>query len=80
MFHSVLIISLKVLYISIWAGHYSEQSGKLNNLCFLTGYRALIGQITFFMLGSYLEIPKGHVTAYVIICSPQKLKVDKFRI
>ena len=36
---------------------YSAQSGKLSNLCFLTGYRTLTGQRTFFTLGSFLEIP-----------------------
>ena len=58
----------------------SAQSGKLGNLCFLTGYRTLTGQITFFALGSFLEIPRGHVTAYVIIYGQQKLKVDNFQI
>ena len=31
------------------AGHYSAQSGKSSNLCFLTGYRTLTGQRTFFI-------------------------------
>ena len=62
------------------AGHYSAQSGKLSNLCFLTGYRTLTGQKTFFALGSFLEISQGHVTAYVIICGQQKLKVYNFQI
>ena len=48
------------------AGNYSVQSGKLSNLCFLIGYRILIGQRTFFALGSSLEIPQGHVTICVI--------------
>ena len=46
---------------------HSAQSGKLINLCFLTGYRLLTGQRTFFDLGSFLEIAQGHVIAYVII-------------
>ena len=63
-----------------WAGHYSAQSGKLSNLCFLTRYQKLIGQRTFFALGSSLEISQGHVTAFVIIYGHQKLKFDNFQI
>ena len=40
------------------ASHYSTQSGKLSNLCCLTGgYRTLIVQIAFCGLGSSLGIP-----------------------
>ena len=46
----------------VYAGHYSAQSGKLRNLCFLTGYQKLIGQRTFFALGSSLEMSQSHVT------------------
>ena len=53
--------------LSPWAGHYSAQSCKLGNVCFLIGYQTLIGQITFFALGSSVEIPEGHVMAYAII-------------
>ena len=38
----------------------------------------MTGQRTFFDLGSFLEIPQGHVTAYIIINGQQKLKVDDF--
>ena len=60
--------------------HYSALSGKLSNPCFLTGYRILIGQRTFFTLGSSLEIPQDHVTAYVIIYGHQILKFNNFEI
>ena len=56
--------------------HYSALSGKLSNPCFLTGYRILIGQRTLFTLGSSLEIPQGHVTAY----GHQILKFNNFEI
>ena len=58
---------LILITLSGYAGHYSVQSGKLSNLCFLTEYRTLTGKRTFFTLGSFLEISQGHVTAYVII-------------
>ena len=61
-------------------GHYSTQSGKLCNLCFLPGFWLLTGQRTFFAQGSFLKIPQGHMTAYVIIYDQQKLKVDNFQI
>ena len=49
------------------AGHYSARSGRSSNLYFLTGYRILTGQKAFLVLGSFLEIPQGYVTAYAII-------------
>ena len=64
----------------IQAGHYSVQSGKLSNLCFLTKYLTLIAQRRFFALGSSLEVPKGHMTAYGIIYGHQKMKIDKLQI
>ena len=54
--------------------------GKLGNLCFLIGYQLLTGQRTFFALGSFLEITRGHVTVYAIIFGRQKLKVYNFQI
>ena len=45
--------------VILQAGRYSAQFGKLSNLCFLTGYRTLTGQRTFFVLRSFLEIPQG---------------------
>ena len=61
-------------------GHYFAQSGKLSNFCFLIGYQTLIDQRTFSILGSSLEIPQGHVTAYLIIYGPQKLEFDNFQV
>lgn len=55
-------------------------SDKMSNLFFLTGYRLLTGQTTFFALASFLGIPQGHVTADIIIYAQQKLKVDNFQI
>ena len=49
------------------AGHYSAQSSKLSNLCFLTEYQISIGQRTIFAPRQSLEIAQGHVTAYIII-------------
>ena len=46
----------------------------------MDGYQTLIGQRTFFVQGSFLEIPRGHVAAYVIIYGHQNLKVINFRI
>ena len=66
--------------LATWTGHYSAQSGKLSNIFFLTGYQTLIGQRTFFALGSSLEIYQGHVTTYVIIYGHQKLKFGNFQI
>ena len=62
------------------AGHYSAQSGKLNNLCFIAGYRTLIGQKIFYTLGSSLEILQGHVIVYVTTYAHQKLKFGSFQI
>ena len=38
--------------------HYCAESRKLSNLCFFTGHKTMIGQITFFALGYSLEIPE----------------------
>ena len=48
------------------------QSGKLSNLCFLTGYRTFIGQRTFFVMGSSLEIPKVNTPRETPVDSPFK--------
>ena len=80
--------------LATWTGHYSAQSGKLSNICFLTGYQTLIGQRTFFRSGvisgnlprsrdnlrHYLRPPKIEVRQFsnLIIPSDIPFKCDYF--
>ena len=72
--------NLVLRHLRVPAGHYSQPKFPKYYRQFITGYQIFIGQRTFFALGLSLEIPQSHVTAYVIICNHQKLKLDNFQV